>query len=55
MSEDSRIPIDIGYHNDGTAIPSAWGISTTGVLLSQGLNKYGVDHFYPTSYGWTFS
>lgn len=45
----------MSYQNGGTAIPSAWGVSTTGVLLSNGLSTNGVDHFYPQPYGWVFT
>jgi len=56
MSEDNKIPADVGYTNNfGDVLNSTWGISTTGVLLSSGLSKDGVDPFYPAAYGWVFS
>lgn len=55
LSEDAKVPAEVAYQNNGDVLNSTWGLSTTGVALSNGLTPYDVDHFYPADYGWVFS
>lgn len=52
VSRDSSIPEHTGYiRNVGMAENTAWGVSTSGVLLFNGISADGVDPFYPAKYG----
>lgn len=45
MSDDIRLPQEVGYQNNGDVLNHTWGLATTGVVLANGLNKNGVDRF----------
>lgn len=51
-SSDSNIPSGSNYNKIGsTSLNTAWGVSTTGVLIMNGISAEGVDPFYPAQYG----
>ena len=51
-SADSNIPAESNYvKNSGSAKNTAWGISTTGLLMFSSASAEGVDPFYPSIYG----
>ena len=51
-SQDSSIPSESEYTNDsGENIATAWGMSTSGMMIYNGISGEDTDPFYPGTYG----
>lgn len=52
-SQDNNVPADVGFVNKGgeMTIQTAWGLTTTGIMMFNGIGGEGTDPFYPSLYG----
>jgi hypothetical protein len=50
-SSDANIPKASAFKNNGDKIMTAWGVSTSGILMFNGLSGEGSDPFYPRVWG----
>lgn len=50
-SKDDLVPASTDYGNHGDNIATAWGVTTSGVLMFNGISGEETDPFYPKAYG----
>lgn len=50
-SQDSAIPTDVEYVNNGGMMTSGWGVSISGTAYYNGISGEDVDPIVPSSYG----
>ena len=50
-SKDDLVPEIAGFSNHGDTIHTAWGLTTSGVAMFNGISGEETDPFYPKAYG----